>query len=71
MKMLKNNISDSAIKVGIDKWYEKYLSSYSGYLEDTVFCNDRSIHALSVNWNEIFEKLLQMFFTVKNVATID
>ena len=46
-KMLKNNISDSAIKVGVDKWYEKYLSSYSNYLEDTVFCNDRSIHALS------------------------
>ncbi len=37
------NTNDSIIKSGIDAWYEKILLNYSDYLEDTIFCNDRSI----------------------------
>ena len=46
------NTTDSTIKTGIDLWYEKYLLKYSNYLEDTIFCNDRTQWNSDVNgWN--------------------
>jgi len=39
------NTHDSTIKTVLDTWYSKYLSSYSSYLADSGFCNDRSIYA--------------------------
>lgn len=40
------------IKTGIDAWYENYLLKYSDYLEDTIFCNDRSQSNSGINgWN--------------------
>ena len=36
------NVNNSTAKTAIDSWYSTNLSSYSAYLEDTVFCNDRS-----------------------------
>ncbi len=46
------NKNDSPIKAYIDTWYENNLASYSNYLEDTIFCNDRSQSNLSTNgWN--------------------
>ena len=36
------NINDSTIKTYLDNWFIKNLSSYSYYLEDNIFCNDRS-----------------------------
>ena len=46
------NKDDSAIKVYIDSWYESNLASYEDKLEDTVFCNDRSMSNESSNgWN--------------------
>ncbi len=54
-EMLYNNdvnTTDSVIKTGVDLWYEKYLLKYSNYLEDTIFCNDRSQWNPDVNgWN--------------------
>ena len=46
--MLKGNVKDSLIKKSIDLWYEKYLRNYESYLEETIFCNNRSIS----NYNE-------------------
>ena len=38
------NTKDSAIKAYIDSWYEKNIKDkYEDKLEDTVFCNDRTI----------------------------
>lgn len=37
------NIHDSTIKEIIDTWYQNNLLSYTSYLEDTVWCNDRSV----------------------------
>ena len=37
------NKNNSTIKGVIDTWYQKNLSSYSGYLADEVFCNDRTL----------------------------
>jgi hypothetical protein len=46
------NKYDSTIKTYLDTWYENNLVSYSNYLEDTIFCNDRSQFNSSTNgWN--------------------
>ena len=46
------NTKNSVIKTGIDLWFEKYLLDYSDYLEDTIFCNDRSQSNSDINaWN--------------------
>ena len=44
------NTNNSTIKTYIDNWYQNNLSSYTSYLEDSVFCNDRSILNLN-GWN--------------------
>ena len=44
------NTKDSTIKAYIDNWYENNLIDYEDKLEDTIFCNDRSIHYLN-GWN--------------------
>ncbi len=36
------NTTNSTIKATIDDWYKTNLTSYTNYLEDTIFCNDRS-----------------------------
>ena len=41
-KMFANN-SDSAIKTAVENWFEENLVEYEEDLEDTIFCNDRSI----------------------------
>ncbi len=37
------NTNNSRIKTYIDTWYENYLNDYSDYLQDTIYCNDRSV----------------------------
>ena len=37
------NRTNSTIKSQIDFWYERNMLDYTNYLEDTIFCNDRSI----------------------------
>ena len=37
------NTNDSTIKTYIDNWYKTNLINYTSYLENTIFCNDRSI----------------------------
>ncbi len=39
--------TDSTIKSYIDNWYSKNMVSYTSMLEDTVWCNDRSISKTS------------------------
>ena len=40
------NINSSYIKQYLDSWYQSSLSGYSGYIADSIFCNDRSIDTL-------------------------
>ena len=51
-EMLTNssNANNSTIKTAIDTWYQNNMISYTNKLEDTIFCNDRSISALN-GWN--------------------
>ena len=36
------NINNSTIKTVIDNWYQSNLNSYSQYIDDAIYCNDRS-----------------------------
>ena len=46
------NTKDSTIKTYIDSWYKDKMTSYTDKLEDTVFCNDRTMYLQSANgWN--------------------
>ena len=51
-EMLTNssNQYSSTVKTYIDNWYSTYMTNYTSYLEDTIWCNDRSISALN-GWN--------------------
>ena len=42
--MLKKNTSNSTIKTAIDAWYKKYMLEYDSFIEDTIFCNNRTIN---------------------------
>ena len=46
-EMLDNNTTNSTIKTYIDNWYNNNMTSYTSKLEDTVWCNDRSIYTLN------------------------
>ena len=47
-----NNVNqkNSTIKDTVDTWYANNMTNYTKYLEDTVFCNDRSISNYG-GWN--------------------
>lgn len=46
------NKYNSTIKGVVDYWYSKNMTSYTPYLEDTVWCNDRTLKNLSESgWN--------------------
>ena len=42
-KETHKNTNDSTIKTVIDEWYSQNMTEYTDQLEDTVWCNDRSI----------------------------
>ena len=44
------NQTNSEIKTYVDNWYQNNMTSYTSTLEDTIFCNDRSISRLG-GWN--------------------
>jgi hypothetical protein len=41
------NTNNSTIKTTIDNWYKSNMTEYTEKLEDTVWCNDRSIDTVS------------------------
>lgn len=55
----QSNIKKSDVRKVIDDWYYANLINYGDYLEDTPWCNDRSIHSLG-GWDKngsVTEKL--------------
>ncbi|MGN1379399.1 MAG: hypothetical protein ACI4XR_03260, partial [Bacilli bacterium] len=44
------NTTDSTMKTYVETWYKNNMTSYTSYLEDVTFCNDRSILNLN-GWN--------------------
>ena len=43
------NTNSSTIKTVIDTWYQNNLSSYSKYIADAIYCNDREEVVVQVN----------------------
>lgn len=41
--MFNSNTTDSMIKTTLDNWYSSNMTDYTEMLEDTVWCNDRSM----------------------------
>lgn len=41
-KMIGTNSINSIMKTALEAWYEKYLLNYSDYLDDVIYCNNRS-----------------------------
>ena len=37
-----SNVKEKLVKMDVELWYESHLSSYNSYLEDVIYCNDRS-----------------------------
>lgn len=44
------NQKNSIAKTAVDEWYKHQMTNYTEYLEDTVYCSDRSIIDLA-GWN--------------------
>ena len=66
------NTTNSTIKTGVDAWFEKNLLEYSDYLEDTVFCNDRSQSNLSLNgWNPNGGRISDYLYFKEYIVTSD
>ena len=42
------NTTDSTIKKAIDTWYRKNMTAYTEKLEDTTWCNDRTLYSGSL-----------------------
>ena len=47
------NKTNSTIKTVVDNWYQSNMTNYTDYIEDTVYCNDRSF---STKGNYKYEK---------------
>ena len=43
------NTNDSTIKKVVDTWYQNNLSSYSQYIADAIYCNDREVVNVTYN----------------------
>ena len=44
------NLDDSTIKFGVDAWYKNNLLTYADFIEDTIYCTDRTIKNYG-GWN--------------------
>ena len=65
------NQTNSAIKDVVDTWYTNNMSDYTKYLEDTVFCNDRSISDYG-GWNPNGGNVLNyLYFKSSNYSSGD
>ena len=55
------NKENSEIKKVVDKWYENNFTDYTKYIENEIYCNDRSINQLNgwdPNGGDLSEKLM-------------
>ena len=43
IKLHLQHLCQQSMKTYIETWYENNMTAYTSYLEDTTYCNDRSI----------------------------
>lgn len=69
------NVTNSTIKTNVDNWYSSNMTSYTKYLENTVYCNDRSVN----NWygfdpndtNSMYQKMLYFGALERLLGNVD
>ena len=80
-EMLANssNANDSTIKTYIDNWYSENMNSKTSLLEDTIWCNDRTIYNIGgfnkdnnadvtgLDWGEEFYNRYLLFKIYENI----
>ena len=71
-RMTENNTNNSLIKTGLDAWYKHYLLPYDKYIDDVIYCNERTINSLPF-WNDTVTKKISSYiqFGVVYNAGID
>ena len=60
------NTTNSTIKSTIDTWYENNMTNYTEKLEDTIFCNDRSLYSGSLTGKDTNAGTSYSYFDVYN-----
>ena len=67
------NTTNSTMKSGVDAWYKHYLlEDYDDYIEDTIFCNNRSMRNADTNaWNPNGGSLSTYMYFKEQNATSD
>ena len=62
------NTNDSTVKQTIDSWYAANMTEYTQYLEDTVWCNNRSIYQKN-GWDKDYQGTKYLYFgTYGNIS---
>ena len=64
IEKIQTNDNDSLVKTYIDSWYRDNMTSYTNYLEDTIWCNDRSIPSELAygGWKESGDIIRDLYF---------
>ena len=52
-KEMFTNTTDSTMKKAIDSWYSQNMTAYTEKLEDTIFCNDRTLYSGSLAGKDV------------------
>lgn len=66
-QLIHANNTSSKIKTFLDNWYVSNLSNYSEYLEDSGFCNDRSLFSgTGTGFNESFYGIVERLTVSKH-----
>ncbi len=60
------NTTDSTIKKAIDTWYSQNMTAYTGKLEDTIFCNDRTLYSGSLAGKDVDAGTGFSYFSAQN-----
>ncbi len=59
--MIKNNVNESFIKQVIELWYENYMTKYTPYLENAVYCNNRQAEVADNGFNSKTGNLMEAY----------
>ena len=60
------NTTDSKIKQTIDTWYSQNMTSYTEKLEDTIWCNDRTLYSGSLAGKDVDAGTGSSYFSAYN-----
>ena len=64
------NTTDSTIKKAIDTWYSQNMTAYTEKLEDTIFCNDRTLYSGSLAGKDVDARIDFSYFSAYNRANV-